>query len=237
MLQAFSTAEIRQVDHDAVEELGIPSLLLMENAARGVCERIQQSGDWRSITILAGPGNNGGDGLAIARLLAARGIDAKVVLIRNGKDLSADAFHNYRFLQNCGIPVKEFAPDVLQELIFSLSHQDLIVDAMLGTGTRGQLRSPFAQVVNQINHSGVKVLAVDIPTGFDCDTGLVTGLCVRADWTVTLVGLKTGFLLESAKEYTGTVWVSDIGIPLKWLSEWQHRHRNSDGPNTTKRRE
>jgi hydroxyethylthiazole kinase-like uncharacterized protein yjeF len=231
MLRAFSSAEIRRVDQDVVRELGIPSLLLMENAARGVCERIQQAGDWRSITILAGFGNNGGDGLAIARLLAARGICSKVCLIRNGKDLSEDASHNYRFLQNCGIPVEEPSPDVLQEFIVSLSHQDLVVDAMLGTGTRGQLRSPFAEVVNWINDSRAMVIAVDIPTGFDCDTGCVIGPCVRADWTVTFVGLKTGFLRDSAIEYTGIVWVSDIGIPLKWLSEWQHRNRSSGGPN------
>ena len=230
MLRVFSSAEIRQVDQDAVRELGIPSLLLMENAARGVCERIQQAGDWRSITILAGPGNNGGDGLAIARLLEARGICSKVYLIRNGKDLSADASHNYRFLQNCGIPVEEPSPDTLRELIISLSDQDLVVDAMLGTGTRGQLRSPFAEVVEQINRSCAMVLAVDIPTGFDCDTGCVIGPCVRADWTVTFVGLKTGFLHDSASEFTGVVWISDIGLPLKWLSAWQHHHCSSGGP-------
>ena len=98
MLRAFSSAEIRRVDQDAVAELGIPSLLLMENAARGVCDRIQQAGIWRSILILAGPGNNGGDGLAVARLLAARGIEATVHLIRNGKSLSKDAAQNLSFL-------------------------------------------------------------------------------------------------------------------------------------------
>ena len=227
MLRAFSIAEIRRVDQDAVQELGIPSLLLMENAARGVCERIQQAGVWRSITIIAGPGNNGGDGLAIARLLAARGIESRVCLIRNGKDLSEDTSHNYRFLQNCRVTVEEPAPDVLLELLVSLSDQDLVVDALLGTGTRGQLRSPFADVVEQINRSCAMVLAVDIPTGFDCDTGCVIGPCVRADWTVTFVGLKTGFLHESAAEYTGVVWISDIGLPLNWLGNWQQRYRSS----------
>lgn len=223
MLRAFTSDEIRRVDQDAVKQLGIPSLLLMENAARGVCDRIQQAGVWGSITILAGPGNNGGDGLAIARLLAARGIFAKVCLIRNGRDLSEDASQNYRFLRNCGLPVEELSIEVLQQHIASLSDQDLVVDAMLGTGTRGQLRSPFAEVVDQINLSRAQVLAVDIPTGFDCDSGFVTGPCVRADWTVTFVGLKTGFLRDSAHKYTGVVWVSDIGIPLNWLSDRQRR--------------
>jgi NAD(P)H-hydrate epimerase len=221
MLRAFSSAEIRRVDQDAVDELGIPSLLLMENAARGVCERIQQAGVWQSITIFAGPGNNGGDGLAIARLLAARGINPHVYLIRNGKDLSQDAACNHRFLEKCGIPVEEPSLAVLPDLTARLTDQDLIVDSLLGTGTRGQLRSPFAEVVDQINLSRAMVLAVDIPTGFDCDSGLVIGPCVRADWTVTFVGLKTGFLHESASDYTGVVWVSDIGVPLKWLSDRQ----------------
>ena len=229
MLRAFSSAEIRQVDQDAVKELGIPSLMLMENAARGVCERIQQAGVWRSITIFAGPGNNGGDGLAIARLLAARGINAHVYLIRTGKDLSEDAACNYRFLAKCGIPVEEPSLKVLQEFVASLSDQDLIVDAMLGTGTRGQLRSPFAELAEAINVSDAMVLAVDTPTGFECDTGLVNGPCVRADWTVTFVGLKTGFLRDSASQYTGVVWVSDIGIPLKWLRDWQNRDCRSGG--------
>ena len=229
MLRAFSSAEIRQVDQDAVRELGIPSLLLMENAARGVCERIQQAGVWRSITIFAGPGNNGGDGLAIARLLAARGINAHVYLIRNGKDLSEDAACNYGFLEKCGISVEEPSCEALREFITPLSDQDLIVDSMLGTGTRGQLRSPFSEVVDQINASRAMVLAVDVPTGFDCDSGLVIGPCVRADWTVTFVGLKTGFLRKSASDYTGVVWVSDIGIPLKWLSDRQQRHSSLGG--------
>jgi hydroxyethylthiazole kinase-like uncharacterized protein yjeF len=229
MLRAFSSAEIRQVDQDAVRELGIPSLLLMENAARGVCERIQQAGVWQSITIFAGPGNNGGDGLAIARLLAARGINANVYLIRNGKDLSEDAACNYRFLEKCGIPVEEPSLEALQEFIALLSDQDLIVDSILGTGTRGQLRSPFSEVVDQINSSRAMVLAVDIPTGLDCDSGLAMGPCVRADWTVTFVGLKAGFLRESASYYTGVVWVSDIGIPLKWLNDWQQRHCSLGG--------
>lgn len=228
MLRAFSSAEIRRVDQDAVRELGIPSLMLMENAARGVCDRIQQAGIWRSILILAGPGNNGGDGLAVARLLAARGIDATVHLIRNGKSLSEDAAQNLCILNKCGIDVNEPSLDSIVQLIAQLSDQDLIVDAMLGTGARGQLRSPFAEVTDAINSSGAMVLAVDIPTGFDCDSGMVNGTCVRADWTVTFVALKNGFLRDSVTQYTGVIWISDIGIPQKWLRDWSQRDGSSE---------
>ena len=228
MLRAFSSAESRRVDEDAVTELGIPSLLLMENAARGVCDRIQQAGIWRSILILAGPGNNGGDGLAVARLLAARGIDATVHLIRNGKSLSEDAAQNLRFLNRCGIAVDESSLEDMVQFITPLSDQDLIVDAMLGTGTRGQLRSPFSELADAINESGAMVLAVDIPTGFDCDSGVVIGPCVKADWTVTFVALKNGFLRDSATHYTGVIWISDIGIPQKWLMDWSQRNGGSE---------
>ena len=227
MLRAFSSAEIRLVDQDAVTELGIPSLLLMENAARGVCDRIQQAGVWRSILILAGPGNNGGDGLAVARLLAARGIDATVHLIRNGKSLSEDAAQNFNFLNKCGIAVNEPSLENMVQFIAQLSDQDLIVDAMLGTGTRGQLRSPFGEIAEAINVSSAMVLAVDIPTGFDCDSGVVIEPCVRADWTVTFVALKSGFLRDSVTQFTGVIWISDIGIPQKWLLEWSQRHGGS----------
>lgn len=228
MLRAFSSAEIRRLDQDAVAELGIPSLLLMENAARGVCDRIQQAGVWRSILILAGPGNNGGDGLAVARLLAARGIAATVYLLRNGKVLSEDAARNFHFLNKCGIEVNEPSIENMVQCIAGMTDQDLIVDAMLGTGTQGQLRSPFAEVADAINTSDAMVLAVDIPTGFDCDTGVVIGPCVRADWTVTFVALKTGLQLDSVSPYTGVIWVSDIGIPERWLSQWSQRIRASD---------
>jgi NAD(P)H-hydrate epimerase len=228
MLRAFSSAEIRLLDQAAVTELGIPSLLLMENAARGVCDRIQQAGIWQSILILAGPGNNGGDGLAVARLLAARGIDATVHLIRNGKSLSEDAAQNLRFLNKCGIAVNDPGMEDVVQLIARLSDQDLIVDAMLGTGTRGQLRSPFAEIAEAINASRAMVLAVDIPTGFDCDSGVVIGPCVKADWTVTFVALKNGFLRDSSPDYTGVIWISDIGVPEKWLMDWSQRNGGSE---------
>jgi NAD(P)H-hydrate epimerase len=227
MLRAFSGAEIRLIDQAAVSELGIPSLLLMENAARGVCERIQQAGIWQSILILAGPGNNGGDGLAVARLLAARGIDATVHLIRAGKCLSADAEQNLHFLNKCGIAVNEPGLENVVQLIARMSDQDLIVDAMLGTGTRGQLRTPFAEIAEAINVSRAMVLAVDVPTGFDCDSGVVREPCVRADWTVTFVALKSGFGNSEASSYAGVIWISDIGIPQKWLVEWSQRSGGS----------
>lgn len=223
MIPALSGDQIRRIDKAAVMQLGLPSLLLMENAARGVCERIQDLGSWRSITILAGPGNNGGDGLAIARLLNARGLSAKTFLIRNGKSLSEDAARNFDFLEKSGMPASEVSVEILSEHIASLNCDDLIVDAMLGTGTRGELRSPYRETVSLVNDSLAKVLSVDIPTGFDCDTGQAIEPCIQADWTVTFAAMKIGFLNSDASEYTGTVTVSDIGVPQSWLEAWLTR--------------
>ena len=216
-MQFLSRAEVRQIDQDAIEQLGIPGLLLMENAARGVCEQIQRTGPWQGISIVCGYGNNGGDGLAIARLLAAEGVQANVFLLRGGHVLSEDAEFNLQFLLRSGISVREISePD---ELSFSrpLTKSDLLLDCLLGTGVRGVVRSPIREVIARINNSGATILAVDLPSGLDCDSGEPCGVCVRADQTVTFVARKNGFRNPQAAEWTGSVAVCHIGIPQNWL--------------------
>ncbi len=220
MFESLSCREVRQLDGDAIQHLGMPSLLLMENAARGVVEEIQRLEPWNSITIVAGPGNNGGDGLAIARLLGAMGTIAKVLLIRQGKTLSTDTSENLKFLINSGIQVEEPKTDELRVHCDSLTEKDLIVDALLGTGIRGTVNPALAEVIRGINNSRAQVLSVDVPSGLDCDQGLPCGDCVRAHTTVTFVSYKHGFLQVNAHEFTGTIKVCHIGIPQRWLELW-----------------
>jgi len=220
MFKSLSCREVRQLDVDAVQHLGMPSLLLMENAARGVVEEIQRLEPWTSITIVAGPGNNGGDGLAIARLLGAMGKNVKVLLIRHGKTLSTDTSENLKFLVNSGIQVEEPKIDELRVHCDSLTEKDLIVDALLGTGIRGTVNPALAEVIRGINDSRAQVLSVDVPSGLDCDQGLPCGDCVRAQTTVTFVSYKQGFLQVNAHEFTGTIKVCHIGIPQRWLEQW-----------------
>ncbi len=223
MIGSLTCVQVRQVDHDAVTELGLPSLLLMENAARGVCEAVVRMGLPGSVTILAGPGNNGGDGLAVARLLAAMAIPAKVFLIRGGKSLSKDAAENLDFLLKSGVPVSEPETSFIASHLKKVSQNDLLIDALLGTGIRGSVRTPFLEVIQAVNESGAKVLAVDVPSGLDCDLGMPCGVCVRADRTVTFVARKVGFLVSDAQEFTGEVEVCHIGIPQEWLIRWSQR--------------
>lgn len=219
MLKPLSCSQVRQVDQDAIRKLGLPSLLLMENAARGVCDRLRLE-KWNSITIFAGPGNNGGDGLAVARQLAASGIQSTIALIRGDKRLSTDAAENLSFLRNSDIEVVEPDLDHVKRLCESLTKDDLIVDALLGTGIRGRVSSPFAETIQFINSSLAEILAVDVPSGLDCDLGIPCGVCVRAQTTVTFVARKQGFLAEGARQFTGRVEVCHIGIPQKWLESW-----------------
>lgn len=212
--------EVRQVDRDAIEQLGIPGLLLMENAARGACQVIHRLGPFRRIVIVAGPGNNGGDGLAIARLLAADSIPSETLLIRGGKNLSADAASNHSFLLRSGIPLTDGSAQDVGTLFQGLTPQDLIVDAILGTGIRGVVASPFSDVIYSVNQSSANVLAVDLPSGMNGDTGLPCGICVQADHTVTFVAEKTGFQKPEARQLTGPVTVCPIGLPQAWLAQW-----------------
>lgn len=216
-MKYLSREAVRQVDQLAMDQLGIPGLLLMENAARGVCQQIQNSGPWRRIVIACGHGNNGGDGLAIARLLAAEGQAAEVLLIRAGRKLSADAQANLDFLVRSGLPVQEAVNEVAGLIPKSLTAADLIVDCLLGTGMRGVVRAPFADLIEQINASSAQILAVDVPSGMDCDSGEPCGCCVRADRTVTFVAAKQGFAGATAAQWTGEVTVCQIGIPQSWL--------------------
>jgi hydroxyethylthiazole kinase-like uncharacterized protein yjeF len=220
MFNSLSCSEIRRLDADAIQSLGLPSLLLMENAARGVCDAICQPGPWNSITILAGPGNNGGDGFAAARQLAAIGMECHIFLLRGDRRMSVDAEANLQFLKRSGIRVRETTLPELQTHCAALDDRDLIVDSLLGTGIRGLVSSPFAEAIDCMNASSAWVLSVDVPSGLDCDTGLPCGTSVRADQTVTFVALKNGFLSPAAREFTGTITVCPIGIPELWLTTW-----------------
>ena len=211
---------VRELDQAAIEQLGLPGLLLMENAARGVAEVLLQLCPKGRIVILCGPGNNGGDGLAVSRLLSANKLITETWLVRNQKTLSSDAAANLEFLQKAGLPVHEFPQSDLFSVLQSLQPGDWIIDALLGTGLKGSTQAPFADVIEQANQSAAGILAVDLPSGMDCDTGLNAGVCIKAAVTVTFVARKQGFENPESQQFTGDVHVRHIGIPDSWLREW-----------------
>jgi NAD(P)H-hydrate epimerase len=212
--------EIRAFDRYAIEALGVPGIVLMENAGRQIAEAARAMLAGRAkprVVILAGPGNNGGDGFVVARHLAMAGIRAEVVLLAPREKIVGDAATNLRVLEALGFRVRVLAGKVeamLGELRPRLAEADLVVDGMLGTGTRGEIREPYASAIGAVNDARRPVLAIDIPSGLDPDTGKPLGPTVRATKTVTLAAAKVGFRKPGAEEYTGEVVLADIGVPF-----------------------
>ncbi len=213
----FSREEVRAVDRGAMEEFGVPGMVLMENAARGLLEAaLEMLGPVLSegkrtprVLIVAGSGNNGGDGYALARLLHNCGVRVTVMRMREPAE-GTDARMNREICWSMKLPLLEM--DGLEEQ----GEVDLIVDALFGTGLDRAVEGRGREVIEWINgmkDGGTAVLAVDIPSGLDCDTGRALGVAVRATRTVTFVGLKVGMLEEGAGEFCGEIGVGDIGVP------------------------
>jgi NAD(P)H-hydrate epimerase len=216
-LRPLTRDEVREVDRRAIEELGLPGIVLMENAGRGAAELLIELGIDGPVIVVAGKGNNGGDGFVIARHLEIHGIDVRVLLFADPHELAGDALTNYRVLDAAGTTIRNCARADPSGWKDELRMGSWIVDALLGTGTRGSVREPFGTVIEQINASGVRVLAVDLPSGLDCDTGEPLGPCVRAAHTATFVAPKRGFDSPGAAAFTGQVHVIGIGVPRSLL--------------------
>jgi NAD(P)H-hydrate epimerase len=210
--------DVRGLDRRALDEFHLPGIVLMENGGRGCAELLLDLGVTGLVTLCCGKGNNGGDGYVIARHLENAGIDVSVLVFASAEEMTGDAAVNLAVLQAAGTPLRfltEPRPDELNPL---LEGSEWIVDALLGTGFRGEVRQPFGTVIESINQAGTNVLAVDLPSGMDCDSGIASGPCVRANHTATFVARKRGFENPSALELTGEVHVVDIGVPRRLLT-------------------
>lgn len=207
--------QVRRVDRMAIEEYGISGLVLMENAGRGVADLLAQRRPDGPVVICCGTGNNAGDGFVIARHLEILGVACRVLTWANPSELRGDAAVNFRILQLTGVPVDIFQEHDASRLESLLDGAAWIVDALLGTGAKGDPRPPLDRVIDQLNATGLPILAVDLPSGLDCDTGMPGSPTIRAAETCTFVAMKAGFTAPSAQAYTGTVHVHNIGAPLK----------------------
>ncbi|MCH7700676.1 MAG: NAD(P)H-hydrate epimerase [Planctomycetes bacterium] len=215
---ALTGAQLREIDRLAIQELAIPSLVLMENAGRnaaqeiaGLAARVGAAG----IVILCGPGNNGGDGFVIARHLANRGMAVRPILVGDPRKMSPDCTANHRIIENMGLRTCVHArADQIPQLAASIRADDLVVDALLGTGFSGSVRAPLDLLIAAVNDTETAaVVAIDVPSGLDCDTGLVANVAMRADLTLTFVARKVGFDAENAGSNVGEIKVLDIGAP------------------------
>ncbi|MGE0759746.1 MAG: NAD(P)H-hydrate epimerase [Pirellulaceae bacterium] len=210
----LSRAWARKIDERAMDEFAMPGILLMENAGRGSVDVLEKLGVTGVVAVCCGKGNNAGDGLVMARHLELRGHRVRVLLWCDPARLRGDAALNYEIAARAELPLV-ICPDRSDRkwLQGELAGADWIVDALLGTGAEGPPRPPLDQVISVLNELPARKLAVDLPSGLDCDTGLPASPTFRADHTVTFVAPKAGFRNPQARPYLGEVHVVDIGAP------------------------
>lgn len=207
----------REVDRIAIEEFGIPSIVLMENAARGAVDAMRDLlPKAAAIGVMCGPGNNGGDGLAVARHLVIRGHRVFVLLTAPPPTFSGDAAINLNIALKLRIPVKH-STLIEEESSVLMSDYDLLIDAVFGTGLNRPPNGPAKAFIRGMNRRGLPfkfpLVSLDVPSGLDCDTGNPLGECVRATRTITFGSEKVGFAFPHARAFTGDVVVADVGVP------------------------
>ena len=215
----LSCDQVREIDRRAAADYGIPTLILMENAGRGAAQFLSSLGIHGRVVICCGKGNNGGDGLVIARRLHQAKIDVKVLLFAAPSDLSVDAAANWRRVQQAGVPAEAWPTWEDDRLRQELCRAEWAVDALYGTGLKGSVRPPHDRAIDSLNGSGVRLFAVDIPSGLDGDTGAPLGPTIRADHTATFVAPKRGFANPGAATWLGKIHVIDIGVPQPLIDD------------------
>lgn len=222
-MKLISSSEMREIDYQAINHYGIPSIVLMENAGIRtveVIDEILQNHRGRNVVVLAGKGNNGGDGLVIARHLLNSGMSVDTFVLGFPDAMTADAYTNYRILENLKASIHTLTREEdLDKLMLALLSGDLVVDAMYGNGFKGSLGDFEARVVKMVNWSNLPVVAVDIPSGVEADTGRIHGEAVKATHTVTFALPKVGLVVEPGRDYVGTLSVADISIPSQLLTD------------------
>ena len=218
--------QVRTIDRTAIETLKMPGVVLMENAGRAVAQEILgliEDVESPRVCIVAGSGNNGGDGFVIGRHLHNAHVDVMVLLVAAPDLLRGDAWTHYRILSQMPVPIHPMrSAEQMDQRWGELEQADVIVDALLGTGFSGQPRAPLDAAILAINAApGAKVVAVDVPSGLDCDSGIAATPCVQAHLTVTFVARKAGFGHSAAAKYLGRVVVADIGVPRELIEAHQ----------------
>ena len=213
MKVVVTAAEMREIDRRTIEEVGVPSLLLMENAGLGVVNvaddmLVRMAGE--RVLVFCGKGNNGGDGMVVARHLFNRGYGIRIYLVGDAGDLKGDALANREILEGFGLdlhPIRE------KKDLRRIVDGDLIIDALLGTGITGELRGIVADVIGWMNRSLLPIVSVDLPSGLNSDDGSYKGTCVKAEATATMAALKRGLVLPPGRDLAGEVSIVDIGSP------------------------
>ncbi len=218
-VRPLSRDEVRSVDRRAIDDLGMSSLVLMENAGRSAAEWLVSRAEGGPVLVLCGPGNNGGDGGVLARHLDLESIPVKLIWFADPERLSPDAQAQHTILTRSGFDQEAWpGPIDRPRLDSEIARASWVVDALLGTGLTRPVEGPLRDVIEAVNASRRPVLALDLPSGLDADTGLPQGVAIRALATVTFVATKLGFHQPGARDYTGQVHVAGIGVPRSLLA-------------------
>src|SRR5438445_92 len=216
-MRVLNSAQMREADRRTIDEIGIPSLVLMENAGRQAVAAMEATFNdltERRVAVLCGRGNNGGDGFVVARTLVQRGVDVSVFLMGRVAEVRGDARTNLEILGRLGLTVVEIADSQAWELHFSeVSDCTLIVDAIFGTGLNAPVSGLIESVIADVNASGIPVVAIDLPSGLSADSHESIGPSVEASLTVTLAAPKLPLVLPPGEAHSGDIVIADIGIP------------------------
>lgn len=220
MIPIFSSKQVREIDEYAINVLKFPSFGLMENAAISIFnEIINHFPSEQIFGILVGKGNNGGDGLALARHLINEHKTVKLLFVDNPKNLSGDAKTNWNILDNYNTTLLEYKVYKSNKDLKILIDCEVIVDSLLGTGAKGDLRAPYDQIVDFINEMDAYRVAIDIPTGLDCDSGFGTTI-FNSDLTITLAEFKKGLFFEEGYVNSGKVVKGSIGVSENFFDKF-----------------
>ncbi len=216
MIKIVTAAEMREKDRYTIEDIGVPGVVLMENAGRAAFRVIMQDLEGVPdplVYVLCGKGNNGGDGFVVARHLWNEGVYVRVFSVVDESQFSGDALTNYTILKNMNIPIERIA--VLEDLKeIETAPPDLLVDALLGTGIQGAVKGFVGEVIDFINQNvETRIISIDLPSGLDAGSSDIAGSAIRADITVTMALPKYCHVFYPAKNHVGELYIADIGIP------------------------
>jgi len=216
-MKRVTVEEILRIEQSAIRDCGIPALLLMENAGRSVAEVIFRDYKPCKVLIFVGKGNNGGDGLVVARHLSNRGFPVQVILLEHPSRLKPDSLLNFNIVSKMNLAIELMIASSEDEFYARCHNADLIVDAIFGIGINGPVSGVFESAIRAINRGRRQVISIDVPSGLGADTGQVRGVAVKATRTVTLALPKVGLFEGEGPRCSGEIETVDIGLPRKLL--------------------
>ncbi len=222
-MKIVNVKEMRKIDRITIKELGIPGMVLMENAGQSVVSAMEDFFEMDNVsrlTVVCGKGNNGGDGFVVSRYLLNQGKYVDLFLVGNVNGIKGNAKKNLDILKGIGLKPKTITSvKDIEKLNRSIRDSEVIVDAIFGTGFKGKISGIGSKVVTELNESGLSIVSVDTPSGIDSNSGQVSGVAVKADMTVTMGLPKIGQFLYPAKNYVGELYVADIGFPEQIIEQ------------------